>query len=75
MSSALEAAPGGGNECEDVRYRYKAWLVVVAVLLVLAFCLGMPQFHYAVALMIAVIMRYKDAPLNEPLFRIPLTSK
>lgn len=71
----LEAAPGGGNEYEDVRYRYKAWLLVVTALLILAFCLGMPQFHYAVALMIAVIARYKDAPLNKPLFRIPLTSK
>jgi len=75
MSLGLEGAPAGGDECEDVKYRYKAWLLVVAALLVLAFCLGMPQFHYAVALMIAVIMRYKDAPLNEPLFRIPLTSK
>ncbi len=71
----LEAAPNGGNEYEDVRYRYKAWSLVIAALLMLAFCLGLPQFHYAVALMIAVIMRYKDAPLNEPLFRIPLTSK
>jgi len=71
----LEAASGGGNEYEDVRYRYKAWLLVIAALLMLAFCLGMPQFHYAVALMIAVIARYKDAPLNKPLFRIPLTSK
>ena len=69
----LGAAPDGGNEYEDVRHRYKAWSLVIAALLVLAFCLGLPQFHYAVALMIAVIARYKDAPLNKPLFRIPLT--
>ncbi len=75
MSSGLEGTPDGGNECEDVRHRYKAWLLVVAALLMLAFCLGMPQFHYAVALMIAVIARYKDAPLNKPLFRLPLTSE
>lgn len=48
---------------------YKVWSLVIAALLIFTFCLGLPQFHYAVALMIAVIVRYKDAPLNEPLFR------
>ena len=48
---------------------YKVWSLVIAALLIFAFCLGLPQFHYAVALMIAVIVRHKDAPLNEPLFR------
>lgn len=51
---------------------HKAWSLVIAGLLVLAFCLGLPQFHYTVALMIAVILRYRDVPLNEPLFRLPL---
>ena len=64
--------PEVGDEMSLKRYRYKAWALVIAGLLMLAFCLGLPQFHYAVALMIAVIVRYKDAPLNEPLFRLPL---
>ena len=42
--------------------------LVVCGLLLLTFCLGLPQFHYAVALMVAVIVRYSDRPLNEPLF-------
>ena len=46
-----------------------AWSLVVCGLLLLTFCLGLPQFHYAVALMIAVIVRYRDKSLNEPLFR------
>jgi hypothetical protein len=37
------------------------WGVIVGVLL-FAFCLGLPQFHYAAALMVAVILRYKDEP-------------
>jgi len=45
------------------------WAGVICGLLVLTFCLGLPQFHYAVALMIAVILRHKDAPLDKPLFR------
>lgn len=51
--------------------RHKAgWALVVCGLLLLTFCLGLPQFHYAVALMIAVIVRHRDRPLNEPLFQI-----
>lgn len=46
-----------------------AWSLVVFGLLLLTFCLGLPQFHYAVAVMIAVILRYKDEPLGQPLFR------
>lgn len=49
-----------------------AWLLVSIGLLLSAFFLGLPQFHYTVALMIAVILRYKDEPLNEPLFRFKL---
>ena len=49
---------------------YKVWSLVIAALLIFAFCLGLPQFHYTVALMIAVIVRHKDAPLNEPLFHL-----
>ena len=45
------------------------WFFVVLALLLTAFCLGLPQFHYAVALMIALIVRYKDQPYNEPLFK------
>lgn len=62
----------GKSVDEDVMLRNKAWSLVIATLLVVAFCLGLPQFHYAVALMIAAILRYKDAPLNEPLFHLPL---
>jgi hypothetical protein len=51
-----------------MRHR-RAWSLVVCGLLLLTFCLGLPQFHYAVALMISVIVRYSDRPLNEPLFR------
>ncbi len=38
------------------------WWLVIASLLLLAFCLGLPQFHYTVALMIAAILRHKDEP-------------
>ena len=46
------------------------WSVVISGLLATTFCLGLPQFHYTVALMIALIVRYKDEPYNEPLFRV-----
>lgn len=45
-----------------------AWSLVISGLLLLAFCLGLPQFHYTVAVMIAVILRHKDKPLRKPLF-------
>ncbi len=45
------------------------WSSVIVGLLLTTFCLGLPQFHYTVALMIALIVRYKDEPYNEPLFR------
>ncbi len=31
-------------------------------LLLLTFCLGLPSFHYATALMIALMLRHKDDP-------------
>lgn len=49
-------------------YRNMAWLLTIILLLLSAFFLGLPQIHYTVALMIAVILRHKDMPLNEPLF-------
>lgn len=51
------------------------WFFVVLALLVTAFCLGLPQFHYTVALMIALILRYKDEPYNEPLFKLNLSKR
>ena len=36
------------------------WGLVVGGLLVLSFCLGLPQFHYATALMIGAILRHKN---------------
>lgn len=56
----------------DVTHHNKIWSGVICGLLVLTFCLGLPQFHYTVALMIAVILRYKDKPYNKPLFRLCL---
>ncbi len=47
---------------------HTAWSLVIFGLLLLTFCLGLPQFHYTVAVMIAVILRYKDEPLGRPLF-------
>ncbi len=41
------------------------WLIIVGLLL-LTFCLGLPQLHYTAALMIAAIMRHKDNP-NVPI--------
>ncbi len=51
------------------------WFFVILALLITAFCLGLPQFHYAVALMIALILRYKDEPYNEPLFKLSFVSE
>lgn len=45
------------------------WSLVIVGLLLVTFCLGLPQFHYTVAVMIALIVRYKDEPYNEPLFK------
>lgn len=45
------------------------WSFVIFGLLLTTFCLGLPQFHYTVAFMIALILRYKDEPYNEPLFK------
>lgn len=52
--------------------RNTAWSLTIFSLLLLTFCLGLPQFHYTVALMIALILRYKDEPVNQPLFRLKL---
>lgn len=56
------------NSSETRVQRNTAWFLVVVGLLLSAFFLGLPQVHYTVALMIAVILRYKDVPLNAPLF-------
>jgi hypothetical protein len=36
--------------------------LVVYALVIVAFYLGLPQFHYGVALMIAVLIKCKDNP-------------
>lgn len=50
--------------------RNVVWSSVISGLLVTTFCLGLPQFHYTVAIMIALIVRYKDEPYNEPLVKL-----
>ena len=54
----------------EMMHHNTVWLFVILTLLLVAFCLGLPQFHYTVALMIALILRYKDEPYNEPLFKV-----
>ena len=39
-----------------------AWQLTIVFLFLTTCCLGFPQFHYTAALMIAVILRYKDTP-------------
>ena len=39
-----------------------AWQLTIIFLFLATCCLGFPQFHYTAALMIAVILRYKDTP-------------
>lgn len=56
-------------------WRNAAWLLTILGLLLLTFCLGLPQFHYTVALMIALILRHKDVPADEPLFALGQNSK
>lgn len=34
----------------------------IYTLIIFAFCLGMPQFHYATAIMIALLVRHKHNP-------------
>lgn len=48
--------------------RNTVWALVVVNLLLLTFFLGLPSFHYTVALMISLIVRYRDTPLDKPLF-------
>lgn len=36
--------------------------LLIGALLMVAFCLGMPAFHYAAALMIALLIRHRGAP-------------
>jgi hypothetical protein len=48
--------------------RNTVWTLVVVSLLLLTFFLGLPSFHYSVALMISLIVRYRDIPLDKPLF-------
>ena len=40
--------------------RDAAWGAVIGGLLLASFCLGLPQFHYATALMVGAILRHKD---------------
>lgn len=54
----LDRQPSSGDSTKQSTFW---WGVIVGVLL-LTFCLGLPQFHYTAALMIAVILRYKDEP-------------
>jgi hypothetical protein len=44
--------------------------VTIYLLLLLTFCLGLPSFHYSVALMIAALLKFKDHPkgLLSPIF-------
>lgn len=55
--------------------RNLTWSLVICGLLMLTFCLGLPQFHYTVALMIAVILRHKDEPLDKPLFKLNVAER
>jgi hypothetical protein len=41
--------------------------LIIYSLLLLTFCLGLPQLHYVTAFMIAVLIRHKDKP--EALFQ------
>lgn len=72
MENGVEnrAENGVENRADNRVQRNTAWFLVVIGLLLSAFFLGLPQVHYTVALMIAVILRYRDLPLNEPLFRL-----
>jgi hypothetical protein len=49
--------------------------LVVYALVIFAFYLGLPQFHYGVALMIAVLVKCKDNParLFSPVESLELT--
>ena len=66
---------GSGPLPGEMMHHNTIWFFVVFALLITAFCLGLPQFHYAVALMIALILRYKDEPYNEPLFKLKRLSE
>jgi hypothetical protein len=48
--------------------------LIIYSLLLLTFCLGLPQIHYTVAFIIAVIVRHKDNPqaLFEPVNSVTL---
>ena len=53
----LDPQAGAPSSCARV-----TWQLTIVSLFFVAFCLGFPQFHYTAALMIAAILRYKDAP-------------
>ncbi len=36
----------------------------IYLIIVFTFFLGLPQFHYSAALMIAIMMRHKDNPVD-----------
>ena len=47
-----------------VARRDVTWGLVIGGLLLTSFCLGLPQFHYATALMVGAILRHKDTEGN-----------
>ena len=49
--------------------------IIIYTLIITAFWLGLPQFHYAAALMIALLIRHKDRPgaLLEPIDSTTIT--
>ncbi|ADI15034.1 hypothetical protein [Truepera radiovictrix] len=60
----MSVAPTSPPSSDDTSRRRTFWWGVVVAVLLLAFCLGLPQFHYAAALMVAVIFRYRDEPMG-----------
>ena len=48
--------------------------LVIYLLLLTTFCLGWPSFHYAVALMVAILIRHRNDPaaLFRPIEAYPL---
>ncbi len=53
--------------------RFSLRLIIYSLLL-LTFCLGLPQIHYTVAFIVAVLIRHKDNPqaLFEPVNSVVL---
>ena len=62
---AVQETPGQETTVQETLVqktgqRNVMWGLVVGGLFVLSFCLGLPQFHYATALMIGAILRHKN---------------